>query len=742
MELLKEKIVEINNKDIFIRELTETIEEMRQKISDLTAQLNHEKKAYEEKLEVINENYEVTLNDLHCKHNKEMEHIKCKIKSIENALLIVKEDYKRVKDTNNLQLNEFKKQTEAYDTNFSKLCLDFKAELKSKETEIRNKEQEVETMQVEYKKLEKQHMQQIAELKSKHMAEVQEIEYEMLKTVTELQKLTDKEKRECAAKIKQIETEKQQEIDQLVQKYEEEQQILQTQSKNRIKQMEEDFKEANILADIQMKQRIEDVEICYKIKLEAQAKESEQILKECQAISEYNIIQCEVEKNHIKAELTEKSKECELLIAEKENLGKQYEELQKQFAEIQEKFEAMVKELSDTQKKLQEEMKKTEEQSLFDERAYEITIKQLHGTIEALKKRLLSSDGDVEQLKSELDCCEKSKLAVEDKCNKLQEELQQVQNLNEELEMQNESSLKLTEEKIQSIETALLQKVDDYRAAAEMTMRESEEKLRDRDEKLRDAMEQLHEQQKITNECHNLIKTTKLELERLEAINTEYQFKNNRLENTLKHVEDEVAVLRISEKATKEKLLQAEKIKEIKIAENEKLKQELKCLQVVQEENETYKKQLAQHQKKSEEDLKLKDFYKNKLNEYEAEIEECSCLRKKYIEQSGKFDELLHRYELLEMKNVELETKVREQESLIGPFREQLQAYEMEHNALINEKHDAENEAKEMGLKYAAILGHQNQKQKIKYLVELQTKKFELIEVNIVVVVVFCCKKV
>lgn len=704
--------------------MTENIEEMRQKISDLNTQLNNEKKTYEEKLEIINENYEVTLNDIHCKHNKEMENIKCKIRNIENEVTKVKTDYEQEKNNNNLQLKEFQKHIETYNNSFNKLCKKFNTELNSKEIEIRNKEHEAQTMRSESKKLEKQHFQQIAELKNKHMAEIQEIEYEMLKTVTELQKLTDKEKRECAAKIKQIEIEKQQEIDQLTRKYETEQQILQTQSKNRIKQMEEDFKEANILADIQMKQRIEDVEVCYKIKLEAQEKESEQILKECQAISEYNIIQCEVEKNHIKAELTEKSKECELLIVEKDNLAKQYAELQKEFSEIQEKFEAMVEELGDTQKKLQ---KKTEEQNVCDERAYEITIKQLHGTIEALKKRLLSSDRDVEQLKSELDSSEKSKLAVEDKCNKLQEELQQLQNLNEELEMQNESSLKLTEEKIQSIETALLKKVDDYRITAEATIKESAEKLKDKDEKLKDAMEQLHEQQKITNACHNLIKTTKLEVERLEAINTEGQFKNNRLENALKHFEEEVAVLRISEKNTNEKLLQAE----IQIKENEKLKQELKTLQVVQEENEAHKKLIAQLQKKSEEDLKLKDFYKNKLNEYEAEIEECSCLRKKYIEQSGKLDELLHRYELLEMRNAELEMKVKEQESLIGPFREQLQAYEMEHNALINEKHDAENEAKEMGLKYATILGHQNQKQKIKYLVELQTKKFELIEVNI-----------
>lgn len=52
----------------------------------------------------------------------------------------------------------------------------------------------------------------------------------------------------------------------------------------------------------------------------------------------------------------------------------------------------------------------------------------------------------------------------------------------------------------------------------------------------------------------------------------------------------------------------------------------------------------------------------------------------------------------------------------------------MEHRALLNEKQDAENEARTISLKYASALGHQNTKQKIKYVVDLQTKKFELLE--------------
>lgn len=53
----------------------------------------------------------------------------------------------------------------------------------------------------------------------------------------------------------------------------------------------------------------------------------------------------------------------------------------------------------------------------------------------------------------------------------------------------------------------------------------------------------------------------------------------------------------------------------------------------------------------------------------------------------------------------------------------------MEFKALFNQKEDAEKEAKEMGMKYAQILGHQNQKQKIKHLMDLKRKNYELIEV-------------
>lgn len=49
----------------------------------------------------------------------------------------------------------------------------------------------------------------------------------------------------------------------------------------------------------------------------------------------------------------------------------------------------------------------------------------------------------------------------------------------------------------------------------------------------------------------------------------------------------------------------------------------------------------------------------------------------------------------------------------------------------MDQKQNAEKEAKEIGMKFANILGHQNHKQKIKHLCDLKSKNIELNEVKI-----------
>lgn len=67
---------------------------------------------------------------------------------------------------------------------------------------------------------------------------------------------------------------------------------------------------------------------------------------------------------------------------------------------------------------------------------------------------------------------------------------------------------------------------------------------------------------------------------------------------------------------------------------------------------------------------------------------------------------------------------------LIGPFREQLEAFETERQALELKKEAAEGEMRELGLRYAEILGHQNHKQKIKHMIKLKEQIYALKKVG------------
>ncbi|KAK7873343.1 hypothetical protein R5R35_011386 [Gryllus longicercus] len=85
----------------------------------------------------------------------------------------------------------------------------------------------------------------------------------------------------------------------------------------------------------------------------------------------------------------------------------------------------------------------------------------------------------------------------------------------------------------------------------------------------------------------------------------------------------------------------------------------------------------------------------------------------------------LNRYE---QESTEWKRKYEEIESLIGPFKEQLETYRAECKILEAEKGEVQQNMRELSLQYAASLGHQNQKQKIHYMVKLKEQNMELKE--------------
>ena len=57
---------------------------------------------------------------------------------------------------------------------------------------------------------------------------------------------------------------------------------------------------------------------------------------------------------------------------------------------------------------------------------------------------------------------------------------------------------------------------------------------------------------------------------------------------------------------------------------------------------------------------------------------------------------------------------------LIEPFKDQLESFEMERDALLARNKEAEGEVKKLATQYGQLLGHQNHKQKIQHSVKLK----------------------
>jgi len=141
---------------------------------------------------------------------------------------------------------------------------------------------------------------------------------------------------------------------------------------------------------------------------------------------------------------------------------------------------------------------------------------------------------------------------------------------------------------------------------------------------------------------------------------------------------------------------------------------------------EEYIEMLKEREKKLEENL----------NRVQDEVESCEEKHKNEIE---KLNQILKEkdLEISEMKKCENEEEVEmwkmKYEDLletIGPFKKQLDSFAAEKNFLLNRNNAAEAEVSDLGRKYAELLGHQNQKQKIRHVVKLKDEVMNLRKEN------------
>ncbi|KAF2880219.1 hypothetical protein ILUMI_25955 [Ignelater luminosus] len=709
LEALKEKIVECNNKDLFIQDLTEQVEELKLQLSKLQSQINllsTDKTNLEGDIEKLNGEHEISIKNLQTKYQQSLESLSGKIVVITDIMEQIKNEHMKLKQENRKDLTELLKSINMLEQFYDMLSETYKVLIDKKTEEIAIKEKQTEELQEQINELCKNHLQLIDSLKQTHQTEVDSIKTETEKTIADMKQQLEQEQQNHIKQLKELRELKDIDIRTLKSQFAEDKRRIESDVEAKIKQLTENYEEAKVLAEMQMKEKCNDIEMNWKLKLDEAKLESDAILKECQAIAEYSIIQTEVEKNKVIHELNEQKQEVDALKAQNMDLKSNYYNVNEKYKQIQVELSNVIVELNEVREdyaREKEDYKSTIEKLTKDKHTYEVTISKTHKTIETLKKRLMRSDKDVEQLKAELEATEESKLEIEGKCNLLMDELQIVCGLCDDMEEQNQIALKITEEKVLQVEQELLNKLETFKQQAIEQVNTATEQLNKTKKDLTDTLEHLHNQQKLNDEAQIVIAMSRKEIVRLEQASDEQVHKNRELQAAFENIQAELKTYKSNE-------LALSKINESLNDENKHLQT---TVQGIQKTNGDLLTQLNEFKEK---------HYK------ESNIENSVNLQENYQELTEKFNFIMKKLEETEDHNKKLQRKIDEQESLIGPFREHLEAYEMEFRALFSQKEDAEKEAKEMGMKYAQILGHQNQKQKIKHLMDLKKKNYELIE--------------
>nr|XP_018903570.1 PREDICTED: hyaluronan mediated motility receptor-like [Bemisia tabaci] len=238
--------------------------------------------------------------------------------------------------------------------------------------------------------------------------------------------------------------------------------------------------------------------------------------------------------------------------------------------------------------------------------------------------------------------------------------------------------------------------------------------------------ELIKEKKELIEEKNQMMQDYAEKVVYLESLNSEYFEKLQGLESSSQCLEDELKAVRTSNQQLKD--------------ENERV---IKQLETVQDEKESLKVVVS----RSSCNLKMMSEKLTEFNKLEGKIEELESslkernenleefeknlaaltTRKNYYKQwAADLQKELSTVESSKRQNEELKKKCSDLETLIGPFRQHLEDYERENKVLESTNEAYQEEKKALLLKFADLLGHQNPKQKIKYINKIIEENNEL----------------
>ncbi|XP_015204780.2 hyaluronan mediated motility receptor [Lepisosteus oculatus] len=468
-------------------------------------------------------------------------------------------------------------------------------------------------------------------------------------------------------------------------------------------------------------------------KLEEAAKElqgSQDHLKELHnkvELLQDKLSKTENDREQVSLEKAETEQNLSACVAKLGELDEQLEKHKEDVANVQSKLEAKKQEVIELK-----ELLKTTEEELTQQ------FKDLEDKYQRLEKEKAVKEEESQKQKDDLKVEVK---ALEEKLMKGELEHQNLQELHKELlalyeeEKEKSSSLHELLEGLQTetqaersqLETELEEALDELgqmetkEMHSEELIRHLEEENQQRTQAVLDIESQLNRKNK---EIEEMIESHKLAMTKLREDHS----------NSLRKIGDMATELESTKKSMSE---------EMRLLEVRSCTLEEKVLKVTQQLEEEHKLLVEAEQSRN----KAKEEYARMLLDAQTKLaQKDSELRKS---QECHSLEMMQLQEKMERQNIEFQKELKEVEersssvvttsevehwkklyeelyAKVKPFQQQLDGFEAERKALLNENGAAQEELNKLADAYAQLLGHQNQRQKIKHVVKLKEENFNL----------------
>ncbi|XP_068273334.1 hyaluronan mediated motility receptor isoform X2 [Nyctibius grandis] len=469
-------------------------------------------------------------------------------------------------------------------------------------------------------------------------------------------------------------------------------------------------------------------------------------------------------------------------LAKQENMEMKLQEVQKNLEHSKGKVAQLEEKLSATEREKVEEKSDTEKllEYITELSSVAETVEKYKLDVAQMEETLIKKDQDIEILRDTLKTKEQEsfKLIKElnEKCQLLEQEKEkelsesrgkflsmnaEMEDLKKKISLEEQEHQKLLQKHEEMV--SQLQQEKELSASMHQKLLEFQDEVTSErhllEEELNDTMNELNKlhakerkAEMLVKRLEEEIKSQALELAQMEVKlkgkNAELEQINEMHSSVLLQIQEEHSnTLRKLGKTVADfesyKKTAAEEIRSLELA-NTSLQEEVANLKKIGQDNLQLLREAEYTKNKAKEEcarMLLEVQTKLALKEAETERTRESCLAQvtKLQEKLEEQTEDLKRKLEVERKNIDedmtssLKDEIKTWRNLYEdlhnktkPFQQQLDAFETEKNALLNEHGAAQEELNKLSDAYAKLLGHQNQKQKIKHVMKLKEENTHL----------------